>query len=152
MPGHVSEELLQRFASGDIGEELAVQIATHLDGCSVCNAQAQSLDPLHAYYASWDEPPVPDHLVGAILEDAEAPQSEPWLPGLVILVLAGCVSLFAHGVDSLHHTLALCHAGVLAGLEWMSGASHMVPLSLSVCMLCCAIAFTHTRQKRAVEG
>ena len=65
---HPSREVLEQFALGDLGEHVAVYIASHLDDCPQCAAAARALDPLTAAFTATPHAPVPDRLAAHILE------------------------------------------------------------------------------------
>ncbi len=92
---HVPDDLLAAFVEGDVGEQLAVHIAGHLDDCPACSARAAGLEPLHAAFAALPDPPVPADLVPAVLEAAARPEPMPWVEAGVsaaLLLAAGAVA------------------------------------------------------------
>ena len=69
MIDHPSEALLRRFATGELDEALAVELALHLDDCPRCSTQAHALDELGAAFASVDDPELPPDLLATILDE-----------------------------------------------------------------------------------
>lgn len=100
MSRHVTDELLQRFVSGRLDEEVAVAVAMHIDECPWCCTRAASNEPLHAAFASIEDPACPvdlaDDILAALSEPALAPPPER-LPlaelGAAGLLLAAAASL-----------------------------------------------------------
>lgn len=90
MSHHVPEDLLASFIEGDLDDQLAVHIATHLDECPRCATRAAHLEPLAAAFAAVDDPVVPDDLVATILAATERQR-----PALSIEILAGAAMLAA---------------------------------------------------------
>ncbi len=73
MSQHVPEDLLQSFVEGEVGEELAVHIAEHLDRCPACATRAATLEPLAAALASVPDPVPPPDLAQSILAQVARP-------------------------------------------------------------------------------
>ncbi|MCB9685692.1 MAG: zf-HC2 domain-containing protein [Alphaproteobacteria bacterium] len=101
MSQHVPEDLLQAFVDGDVGEQLAIHIAEHVDACPSCATRAAGLEPLAAAFAAVTDPVPPPELVARVL--AAAPVEEPErLPTQEIaigaLLLAGATLLLI-GLD-----------------------------------------------------
>jgi len=94
MTPHVPEDLLVAFAHGDVDEQLAVHIATHLDACPACATQATSLNPLANAFAAMPDPITPTGLVDAILNNAAQPVREP----ITELVVGGSLMGIATGL------------------------------------------------------
>lgn len=77
MSQHVPEDLLQAFVDGEVGEQLAIHIAEHLDVCPSCLNRASGLEPLSSAFAALPDPEVPDDLVAAVLAEASEPERVP---------------------------------------------------------------------------
>lgn len=74
MSQHPSDELLESFALGELGEHLAAHTARHIDACPRCANRVTSADPMARLFASVDDPPVPDVLLAALRDAAARPQ------------------------------------------------------------------------------
>lgn len=102
MSQHVPEDLLNAFIEGDVGEQLAIHIAEHLDSCPSCLNRAVALEPLSAAFAALPDPQVPDDLVAAVLAEAAQPERLPITElgiGFGLLASAGAVAtLFGNPV------------------------------------------------------
>lgn len=77
MSQHVPEDLLISFVEGDVGEQLAVHIAEHVDACPVCSTRAAGLEPLAAAFASLEDPATPDNLARSVLAAVAEPEPVP---------------------------------------------------------------------------
>jgi anti-sigma factor RsiW len=111
MSQHVPEDLLQAFVEGEVGEQLAVHIAEHVDGCPACATRAAGLEPLAAAFAAVLDPVVPSGLSQGIFARLEEPERLPVLEVGVGAGLLGCAAFLALGLES---PLALAaHLGVL---------------------------------------
>jgi anti-sigma factor RsiW len=77
MNQHVPEDLLSAFVDGDVGEQVAVHIAEHLDECPACATRAASHEPLHPAFASVRDPVPPPGLAAAVLKNASEPDRLP---------------------------------------------------------------------------
>ena len=77
MSQHVPEDLLTAFVEGDMGEQLAIHIAEHLDACPACATRAATMEPLAAAFAAMEDPVVPDDLAAAILDEFVRPEPVP---------------------------------------------------------------------------
>ncbi len=93
MSQHVPDDLLSAFVEGEMGEQLAIHIAEHLDSCPACATRAVGMEPLAAAFASMPDPDVPPDLAASVLaiasepEPARAPRTEVAI-GLGMLVAA----------------------------------------------------------------
>lgn len=91
---HLPDDLLERFALGEVDIETAVLAAEHLDACPYCSARAAQLEPLHLAFAHATDPEVPEDFVASVLAQVEAPEvaspqpAEIWIGG-ALLVAAG---------------------------------------------------------------
>lgn len=95
MSEHVPEDLLAAFVEGEVGEQLAIHIAEHLDSCPSCLNRAAGLEPLHAAFAAMPDPEVPEDLVAAVLAEAAEPERLPVTElgvGAALLAAAGFVA------------------------------------------------------------
>lgn len=139
MSQHVPEDLLSAFVDGDMGEQLAVHIAEHLDACPSCGARATGLEPLAAAFASVDDPIPPDDLAEAVLaivaQPERAPRMEIALGAGMLLVAGGLVVTFGNPLGMAVEVGVLVHAlGTLGrGLSSAFGSSSFL-LSLSTLM------------------
>jgi len=90
MSPHLPDDILRNFVLGDVGEQLAVHIATHLDDCPACATRAAGMEPLAAVFASIQDPLPPEGLAAAVLASADAPR--PARPLLEVAVGAGLLA------------------------------------------------------------
>jgi len=74
---HIGETQLRGFVAGTLREDLAVEIAEHLDECAACSSRASVLDPLSAVFATVRDPRPPADLVAKILVRLERPDRVP---------------------------------------------------------------------------
>jgi anti-sigma factor RsiW len=74
MNEHVPDDLLAAFVEGEVGEQLAIHIAEHLDSCPACATRAVGMEPLAAAFAAMPDPAIPTDLTAAVLAAAEAPE------------------------------------------------------------------------------
>ena len=100
MSQHVPEDLLQAFVDGEVGEQLAVHIAEHVDGCPSCATRAAGLEPLAAAFAAVLDPVPPSGLPQTILKRLEEPERLPVLEVGVGAGLLGCAAFLALGLES----------------------------------------------------
>jgi len=92
---HVPEDLLSAFVDGEMGEQLAIHIAEHLDSCPMCATRAVGMEPLGPAFASMGDPLVPDDLAGAILVAASAESPAPRVEiGIGVALLLSAVAVF----------------------------------------------------------
>lgn len=97
---HVPEDLLQAFVEGEVGEQLAVHIAGHLDECPACATRAAGLEPLAAAFAAVSDPVPPPDLAARIVARADEPERLPLAEiavGAGLLLVAAVLLL---GLDS----------------------------------------------------
>lgn len=94
---HVPDPLIDRFVEGDLDEALAVQIAEHLDACPRCANRAISREPLSAFFASVDDPPVPSGLVADVLASLERPARAGPEPAIAAGLLGGALLMLLIG-------------------------------------------------------
>lgn len=99
MSQHVPDDLLQSFVEGDVGEQLAVHIAEHLDACPACATRAAGLEPLAAAFAAIADPVAPPDLARRVLEAVERPERAPLGEIAVGLALLAASGLLAVGFD-----------------------------------------------------
>lgn len=88
-PEHPTDEILDRFARGELVGSVVVDVALHLDDCPACAAHAIDADPLAFAFASADDPRVPEGLVRSILEVDRRPRQAPPEPAIAAGLLAG---------------------------------------------------------------
>lgn len=100
MTQHVPEDLLQAFVDADVGEQLAVHIAEHIDACPACATRAAGMEPLAAAFAAVCDPVPPANLVSSILVRLDEPERLP-LPeiavGISLLLSAAALILAMDG-------------------------------------------------------
>ena len=94
MSHHVPENLLAAFVDGDVGEQLAIHIAEHLDECPACATRAAGLEPLAAAFAAVTDPLPPDDLADAVLAAYDR-HEQPRMPVQEVLVGGGMVAAAA---------------------------------------------------------
>jgi len=120
MNGHPPDELLGRFAGGDLTADEAVRVALHLDDCPLCAGRAVALDPLAPAFASVDDPPVPEDLEDAVLAAASRPLGgvvSPW--PVAAALLAAAAALLVVGGDPAG---LVASGGHLAGAVQVAGS------------------------------
>ena len=97
MSTHLTPTLLDRFTGCTLDEELAVEVAEHLDDCPSCANKAELADPLASVLASVEPPPLPEGLVGDILSALpEDSLPGPWMrtaDALVVSLLLAAAGL-----------------------------------------------------------
>jgi len=95
---HPSDEIIERFARGELLGRVVLDVALHVDDCVACAARATAADPMSPAFASIDDPVLPRGLIDTILEvdrRSHRPAPEPAIAaGLLamaalVLVLAG---------------------------------------------------------------
>tara|TARA_B100000530_G_C15737516_1_gene400310 strand:- start:125 stop:586 length:462 start_codon:yes stop_codon:yes gene_type:complete len=148
MNGHVTDELLQAFADGDVGNELAVQIAEHLDECVLCQTKARDLDPLTAHFASCDDPPIPEALESEIVATLGASPADTFVPGVLLLGVASLVAMLVHGTTSVAKMSTLAFAIGKAFVSWTANVDHLSALLFSLCFFGLAVAVSSVKQDR----
>lgn len=99
MSQHVPEDLLQAFVEGEVGEQLAIHIAEHLDACPACATRATGLEPLAAAFAAIRDPIPPPDLARRVLAGADEPDRLPFGEIAIGLALLVCAALLAAGID-----------------------------------------------------
>jgi anti-sigma factor RsiW len=77
MSRHVTDDLLRSFVDADVGEEMAVHIADHLDECPACATRAASLEPLATAFAAMEDPEPPPDLAASVLAAVQEPERLP---------------------------------------------------------------------------
>ena len=97
MSSHVPDDILNAFVEGEVGEQLAVHIAEHLDSCPACGTRAATLEPLSLAFAALDDPVVPPDLADSIVKQIAKPASAPLVElavGTLMLGMAASLVLF----------------------------------------------------------
>jgi hypothetical protein len=96
---HIGDTQLRAFVAGTLREDLAVEIAEHVDDCSSCSSRASALDPLSAVFATVRDPRPPPDLVAKILVRVERSDRVPTREVAIgIALLAAAVGVaFASG-------------------------------------------------------
>lgn len=97
---HVPEDLLQAFVDGDVGEQVAVHVAEHLDECPACSTRATGFEPLAAAFAAVDDPVPPDGLGLNALARARQPDRLPMAEVAVGAGLLAAAALLAVGLQT----------------------------------------------------
>lgn len=77
MSQHVPDDLLGSFVEGEVGEQLAIHIAEHLDLCPACSTRAAGMEPLGLAFAAVEDPIPPLDLVQAVLDEVAEPERLP---------------------------------------------------------------------------
>jgi anti-sigma factor RsiW len=150
MSQHVPEDLLQAFVDGEVGEQLAVHIAEHLDGCPACATRAAGLEPLAAAFAAVLDPVTPPGLAAAILARVDEPERR--LPVLEIGLGAGLLGTAAFLAVGLESPLALAaqlgavlnaFATLTRGLSTALGSFQFALVATTGAMLAGGVATLH---------
>lgn len=114
MSNHVPDDLLHAFTEGDLGEEVAVAVALHLDACPACTNRAVALEPLVSAFAAVHDPPVPDGIPEQVLHTLATPEPSP-LPELLLGGgLLAAAALLSLGADPVPALVDLGRIGLLA--------------------------------------
>ena len=140
MTPHPDSETLQLFARCELGENLAVHVAEHLDACPSCAAQVVALDPLQRLMRTQVEPELPDGLVEAILHDARQPQHVSAIQsdlevliGIGMLTAAAIAMMLSADFGVYMTQLSTIVAALQLGLSHLPSGG-IVPLALSLTM------------------
>lgn len=146
MSQHVPEDLLGSFVDGDVGEQLAVHIAEHLDECPACATRATGLEPLAAAFASVDDPLPPADLVQAVMQQVSEPERVPVLEialGAAMLVSAALLTTtlgnplgMAIELGVVLHAMASMARALAAGI---AGSSLVMILTTAVTVAGCLV-------------
>ncbi|HHO50965.1 MAG TPA: hypothetical protein ENK18_08860 [Deltaproteobacteria bacterium] len=99
MSQHVPADLLQAFVEGEVGEQLSVHIAQHVDDCPSCATRAAGLEPLASVFAAVKDPIPPPDLTQVVLSQLERPERVPTLEISVGAALLACASILALGIE-----------------------------------------------------
>lgn len=99
MSQHVPADLLQAFVEGEVGEQLSVHIAQHIDDCPSCATRAAGLEPLAAVFAAVEDPIPPPDLTEVVLGQLDQPERAPMLEISVGAGLLACASCLALGIE-----------------------------------------------------
>jgi anti-sigma factor RsiW len=121
MTQHVPEDLLAAFTDGDVGEQLAVHIAEHLDSCPSCATQAIGMDPLAAAFAAMVDPVAPEDLAAQVMDTFSAPEPIPLIEFALGFALLGAATLISLSLGS-PVALAAEFGIVLKAIGALSGA------------------------------
>ncbi len=100
MSQHVPEELLTAFIEGEMGEQLAIHIAEHLDECPACATRAAGKEPLASAFAAMEDPVAPEGLVAAILDEFAQPEPIPVTEIALGFALLGAAAMVAATMGS----------------------------------------------------
>ena len=146
MSQHVPNDLLTAFVEGDVGEQLAVHIAEHLDECPGCLNVAAGMEPLNAAFAAMDDPEVPADLVARVLAQADAPESLPLTElgiSAVLLSTAGLVAVLFGKPVAMATDLGLVLAALGDGLRVVAiGLTGSGPALALTALACFGMFFT----------
>ncbi len=135
MSQHVPEDLLQAFVDGDVGEQVAVHVAQHLDACPACATRSAGLEPLAAALAAVEDPAPPEGLAESVLERAKQPERLPVLElalGAGLLLCAAALALALQSPVALAADFGAALNGVAAMARGMSAASSTLWIGLAV--------------------
>jgi hypothetical protein len=153
--GHIDPTLLARFASGEVGPDLAVEIALHVDDCPACAAIATGADPLAAAYASLDDAPLPDGLLDGILAADVGPLPasggpEPWVAAALVMAAAVAAAIGTHPGDLITHSWMVLKALGAGASALLSVTSVSWPLAAvaAACALALATGTSHIVARR----
>ncbi len=120
---HPPDELLLPFAQAELDEDLAVQVALHLDDCPACQLRLEHLDPLSAALAAAPQPEPPAALlqqaVDRALDRSTHRRFGPLVPALGsgMAVAATLVFVLGGGPRELLADLAALGSAALALLD-----------------------------------
>ncbi|MCB9676807.1 MAG: hypothetical protein H6737_16950 [Alphaproteobacteria bacterium] len=133
MSEHVPEDLLVAFVEGEMGEQLSIHIAEHLDSCPMCATRAACLEPLGPAFAAMEDPEVPEGLAAAVLAAAAEEERPPQLEIAVgIGLLVAAIGVFV----LLGEPLALAsHGMVWLGALSAAGKALLLGLPSPIVML-----------------
>jgi anti-sigma factor RsiW len=143
---HVPQDLLASFVDGDVGEQLAVHIAEHLDGCPSCATRAVSMEPLAAAFAAVDDPEPADWLVTAVLEELALPARRPTQELAIGTALLGSAALLVAGTGDPVGTavnlgvIIRAALGALGSVVSSNGSAALLTLSGLATLVGCIIA------------
>ncbi len=138
MSQHVPTDLLQAFVDGDVGEQLSIHIAQHIDDCPACATQATGLEPLAAVFAAVEDPVAPPGMTQIVLSQLDRPERAPTLEIAVGASLLACAAILALGIGD-PATLA-ADLNVLAGAVGVLGRSLQASLgSFQLALTLCTI-------------
>ncbi|MEZ4319766.1 MAG: hypothetical protein R3F61_19785 [Myxococcota bacterium] len=133
MSEHVPDDLLSAFVEGEMGEQLAIHIAEHLDACPMCATRAVALEPLGPAFAALPDPEVPEGLAAAVLA-AAAEEERP--ADLEIGIGIGLLVAAMVGFLVLGEPLALAsHALIWVGALSSAGRAVLLGLPSPMVML-----------------
>lgn len=146
MSQHVPDDLLASFVDGEVGEQLAVHIAEHLDDCPACATRAAGLEPLGAAFAAIDDPVPPPELAREVLERVAEPERLPVLEigvGAALLVSAAALATLLESplgmaveLGVVLHGLATLTRALAAGL---GASSLLLTVATFLALAGCAI-------------
>ncbi|MEN0068185.1 MAG: hypothetical protein AAGA48_39045 [Myxococcota bacterium] len=118
---HIPDDVLECFVLGDLDEERAVQVATHIDECSFCANRAAAIEPLGLAFASVEDPELPETFKANVLAELNRPRfpAVEFGVGIGLLIAAASLIWLVEGpvtpvVDSF--TFAHATSSVLEGL------------------------------------
>lgn len=100
MNHHVPDDLLQAFVDGEVGEQVATHVASHLDACPSCATRAAGLEPLAAAFAAVEDPVPPEALRGAVMARLRRPERVPVIEVAVGALLLAAAALLSLGLQS----------------------------------------------------
>lgn len=136
MNGHLPEDLLRRFAEGDLDETSAVEAALHLDACATCTAHVESIDPFVAAFETLPDPVPPPTLVDDVLAAWQRPARSASLEialGGGLLAAAGAL-VFAFGdpvAAAVRVGVVLDALGIAASKVALTGGPSLIAMSIA---------------------
>ncbi len=138
MTRHLSDDLILRFAEGDLGEREAVEAALHIDDCPHCAARVALAEPLAEAFAAMPDPVLPAGFEQAVFEALDQPEATvaalqiPWLGIGMILSAALLMMVGGEPTAMLWKLAAVARGiGVVVGLVVNHLPSPAVVLTLA---------------------
>lgn len=143
---HLREAQLRAFIDGQVGDDDAAAMASHLDVCGPCAARFSSMDPLESAFVGVIAPVAPVGLVRAVLAEVEAPEAQgSWVEiGVGVALLLASLVLTGWGADPVRLLVQVTHAyraldqGIAAsgvGAAWVVSAGALFAGGLLVAMV-----------------
>lgn len=129
MSDHVPSDQISSFVAGEVGEQVAIHIAEHLDECSECATRAAGMEPLAMVFASVDDPIAPHDLADAAMAVYLEPEPTPTAEiavGAALLAAAAALVLVTGNPSGF-----LIDLGVLANLATGVGGALSVGIGSS---------------------
>lgn len=98
MNEHLSDAVVQAFASAELDDALAVEAALHLDACPRCSSRVVAADPMHFAFSDMADPSIPPDLVAKAVAEARRPRPLAFAEvavGLSLLASAALLGVLA---------------------------------------------------------